>query len=182
MFVALVVACTSVAVVVTIAASLIYQSAFLADEHEQLAGECRTLASLLNLADDDPEVLSGLELGDIRVTLIDPDGTVTYDSLAPADELPNEDLFVSFMVEQKDVTDKLSQMGIYSMKPSRQAEFVDSLENAWSKDVKAKDSTLRLELKPFYEGNKYYATTYRDFRDVRLPKLFESTHSMHPCD
>lgn len=89
MFVALVVACTSVAVVVTIAASLIYQNAFLADEHEQLAGECRTLASLLNLADDDPEVLSGLDLGDIRATLIDPDGTVTYDSLAPADELPN---------------------------------------------------------------------------------------------
>ena len=85
-----------------------------------------------------------------------------------AEELPNEDLFVSFMVEQEDVTDKLAQMGIYSMKPSRQAEFVDSLENAWSKDVKAKDSTLRLELKPFYEGNKYYATTYRDFRDVRL--------------
>ena len=85
-----------------------------------------------------------------------------------ADELPNEDLFVSFMVEQKDVTDRLSQMGIYDMKPSRQADFVDSLENAWSKEVKQKDSTLRLELKPFYEGNKYYATTYRDFRDVRL--------------
>ena len=89
MFVALVVACTSVAVVVTVAASLIYQSAFLADEHEQLAGECRTIASLLNLADDDPAVLSELDLGDIRATLIDPDGTVTYDSLAPADELPN---------------------------------------------------------------------------------------------
>ena len=89
MFVALVVACTSVAVVVTVAASLIYQSAFLADEHEQLAGECRTLASLLNLADDDPAVLSELDLGDIRATLIDPDGTVTYDSLAPAGELPN---------------------------------------------------------------------------------------------
>ena len=89
MFVALVVACTSVAVVVTVVASLIYQSAFLADEHEQLADECRTLASLLNLADDDPAVLSELELGDIRATLIDPDGTVTYDSLAPAGELPN---------------------------------------------------------------------------------------------
>lgn len=89
MFVALVVACASVAVVVTVAASLIYQSAFLADEHEQLAGECRTLSSLLNVSDDDEAVLSGLELGDIRATLIDPDGTVTYDSLAPADEMPN---------------------------------------------------------------------------------------------
>ena len=37
-----------------------------------------------------------------------------------------------------------------------------------SHDVKAQDSTLRLELKPFYEGNRYFATTYRDFRDLRL--------------
>ena len=34
MFVALVAACAAVAVVVTAAASLLYQSAFLADEHE----------------------------------------------------------------------------------------------------------------------------------------------------
>ena len=85
-----------------------------------------------------------------------------------ADELPNEDLFVSFMVEQKDVTDKLRRLGIDSRTPSEQELFVDSVENEWSKDVKRKDSTLRLEIKPFYEGNKYYATTYRDFRDVRL--------------
>ena len=85
-----------------------------------------------------------------------------------ADELPNEDMFVSFMVEQKDITAKLDSMGINTMKPSRQEEFLDSIENAWSKNVKANDSTLRLEIKPFYEGNKYFATTYRDFTDLRL--------------
>ena len=58
MFVALVVACAGVAVVVTAAASLLYQSAFLADEHEQLAAECRTLASLLDQTDDDAAVLA----------------------------------------------------------------------------------------------------------------------------
>ncbi len=85
-----------------------------------------------------------------------------------AEELPNKDMFVSFMVEQKDITSTLDSMGINTMLPSRQEVFLDSIENAWSKDVKAKDSTLRLEIKPFYEGNKYYATTYRDFRDLRL--------------
>ena len=85
-----------------------------------------------------------------------------------ADELPNEDMFVSFMVEQKDITSQLDSMGINEMVPSLQETFLDSLENAWSKDVKAKDSTLRLEIKPFYEGNKYFATTYRDFTDLRL--------------
>ena len=85
-----------------------------------------------------------------------------------AEELPNEDMFVSFMVEQCDITPKLDSMGNNNMKPSRQEEFLDSIENAWSKAVKAKDSTLRLEIMPFYEGNKYFATTYRDFTDLRL--------------
>ena len=89
MFVALVVACAGVAVVVTAAASLLYQSAFLADEHEQLAAECRTLASLLDQTDDDSAVLAALELGDIRATLIDPDGSVTFDSQADAGTLEN---------------------------------------------------------------------------------------------
>lgn len=84
------------------------------------------------------------------------------------EELPNEGMFVSFMVEQNDVTDKLEALGLNDLKPSEQAVFLDSIENAWSKDVHAKDSTLRLEVKPYYEGNKFYATTYRDFRDLRL--------------
>lgn len=84
------------------------------------------------------------------------------------EELPNENMFVSFMVEQKEVTAKLDSLGINNMKPSEQEVFLDSIENAWSKDVKRCDSTLRLEVKPYYEGNKYYATTYRDFTDLRL--------------
>ena len=85
-----------------------------------------------------------------------------------ADELPNENMFVSFMVEQKDVTEKILAMGIETMPKLRRAELLDSVENVWSKDVREKDSTLRLELMPFYEGNRFFATTYRDFRDVRL--------------
>ena len=89
MFVALVVACTSVAVVVTVVASLIYQSAFLAEEHAQLAGECRTIASLLNLADDDPAVLSELDLGDIgnRLLSCPSRGTWIEISLPPVSSL-----------------------------------------------------------------------------------------------
>ena len=83
------------------------------------------------------------------------------------EELPNEDLFVSFMVEQKDVTDQILPQ-LQGQNRSRQAEIVDSIENAWLKDIRQQDSTLRVEVKPFYEGNKYYMTTYRDFEDVRL--------------
>ena len=84
------------------------------------------------------------------------------------EELPNKDMFVSFMVEQKDVTKELKEMGIFEQPLDKQAQLLDSVENAWSKKTKEQDSTLRLELKPFYEGNAYYATTYRDFRDLRL--------------
>ena len=91
------------------------------------------------------------------------------------DELPNEDLTVSFMVEQKDVSEQILPMVAERKRgESREAgekrieQMIDSIENAWQKDIRSKDSTLRVELKPFYEGNKYYMTTYRDFKDVRL--------------
>ena len=84
------------------------------------------------------------------------------------EELPNERLFVSFMIEQKDVTAYLDSLGLNNLPQSKRAQFVDSLENAMSKDIRKQDSTLRVELKPFYEGNRYFLTTYRDYEDVRL--------------
>ena len=83
------------------------------------------------------------------------------------EELPNEDLFVSFMIEQKDVTDQIMPL-LKGLASDVKASKVDSIENAWQKDIRKQDSTLRVEVKPFYEGNKYYCTTYRDFNDVRL--------------
>ena len=85
-----------------------------------------------------------------------------------SEELPNEKLFVSFMVEQKDVTDQVLTPEFKELDNTLREMYLDSLENAMSQQVKKKDSTLRVEIKPFYEGNKYYLTTYRDFNDVRL--------------
>ena len=84
------------------------------------------------------------------------------------EELPNKDLFVSFMIEQKDVTSQLDSLGLNTLSEAKRGYFIDSLENVFSKQVKAQDSTLRAELKPYYEGNRYYLTTYRDYKDVRL--------------
>ena len=84
------------------------------------------------------------------------------------EELPNKDLFVSFMIEQKDVTSQLDSLGLNTLSEAKRGYFIDSLENVFSKQIKAQDSTLRAELKPYYEGNRYYLTTYRDYKDVRL--------------
>ena len=83
------------------------------------------------------------------------------------EELPNEDLFVSFMIDQRDVTDSIMPR-LAGKTLRQQGDIVDSIENAWQKAMRQQDSTLRVEVKPFYEGNKYYLTTYRDFNDVRL--------------
>ncbi len=85
-----------------------------------------------------------------------------------ADELPNKGMFVRFMVDQRDITPMLEARGIGKMNREEQGRLLDEVENELLKEVHAKDANLELEIKPFYEGNKYYATTYREFRDLRL--------------
>ena len=84
------------------------------------------------------------------------------------EELPNDGLFVSFMVEQKDITAYINSLGLGQVAEGKRAQFVDSIENVMQKDIRQQDSTLRIEIKPFYEGNQYFLTTYRDYNDVRL--------------
>ena len=84
------------------------------------------------------------------------------------EELPNPNMFVSFMIEQEDITDRVMKLGFEQMTLKQQEELLDSIENVMSEEVKLKDPTLRLEVKPFYEGNRFYATTYQDFTDLRL--------------
>ena len=84
------------------------------------------------------------------------------------EELPNDGLFVSFMVEQKDITAYIDSLGLNKIEEGKRDHFVDSIENVMSKDIRKQDSTLRVEIKPFYEGNQYFLTTYRDYKDVRL--------------
>jgi len=84
-----------------------------------------------------------------------------------AEELPNKDLFVSFMKKQEDITARVSKL--VAGKNSEQTEaIIDSLTNHLTDSIKVIDKTLHISIDPFYEGNKYYATTYQDFPDVRL--------------
>ena len=84
------------------------------------------------------------------------------------EELPNKDMFVSFMVDQVDITDRLVKMGLEGMSNYKRAVLIDSITNALTDSVKRIDKTLHVNVDPFYEGNRYYATTYQDFTDLRL--------------
>ena len=81
------------------------------------------------------------------------------------EELPNKNMFVSFMVDQRDITPLLDSLGIPQ---DKWREKADSIESVLQKQAREQDSTLRVEVLPFYERNRYFATTYRDFRDLRL--------------
>ena len=84
------------------------------------------------------------------------------------EELPNENMFVSFMKEQRDITAHMVSLGIHEKSGKEQEAMIDSVANAMTDSIKKIDSTLHITVEPFYEGNKYYATTYQDFTDLRL--------------
>nr|MBP7471867.1 S46 family peptidase [Prevotella sp.] len=85
-----------------------------------------------------------------------------------SEELPNENMFVSFMVDQKEITDQVEKLGYDTMSTDRRSALIDSLQNAMSSDAKKKDSTLHVDIDRFFEGNKWFATTYQDYTDLRL--------------
>lgn len=84
------------------------------------------------------------------------------------EELPNKDMFVSFMIEQKDITPRMKQLGIDAMNFAGQARLIDSIQTVLTDSVKRINKSYHVEVDAFYEGNSYYATTYQQFNDLRL--------------
>jgi len=71
------------------------------------------------------------------------------------EELPNENMFVSFMYDQKDITDELTALAKKKgVADSDWDALIDSVQNAMSDEVKKRDSTLHVEIDAFFEGNK----------------------------
>ena len=83
-------------------------------------------------------------------------------------ELKNEDMFVAFMREQKDITPKLDSLGIDTLGNMEKEALIDSLNEVLTKEAKKIDTTYYVEIDPFFEGNMYYATTYQRYNDIRL--------------
>ncbi len=85
------------------------------------------------------------------------------------EELPNKNMFVSFMREQKDITGLLERMAKErNVAENDWEEIINELQQQMTDSVKKIDKTLHVEIDAFYEGNKYFATTYQMFPDLRL--------------
>ncbi len=88
------------------------------------------------------------------------------DSLAA--ELPCEDAFVSFMVSQRDVTPLLDSLGLDTLSAYDKSVLVDSMETALTEQARKQDPKVYVRINAFFEGNAYYATTWKRYEDIRL--------------
>lgn len=98
------------------------------------------------------------------------------------DELPAEDLFVSFLQRTEDVTTEVNKAleELYKQHPEAEKTYGKD----WKMELKRQhigricadieerytpeDTTLTIEVLPYYKGNAYYLNYYKIFDDVRL--------------
>lgn len=85
-----------------------------------------------------------------------------------AEELPNPDLFVSFLVRTEDVTQRVLGSVPANATELEREEIIDSICSLIQNEVLENDSTLSPIVSPYFAGNEYYLSVYKDYRDVRL--------------
>lgn len=85
-----------------------------------------------------------------------------------SEELPNPELYVSFLVRTEDVTNRIMRNIDASMPEGERRMVADSLSILIQEEVSAKDSLLRGVVDSYYGGNEYYLSVYKDYTDVRL--------------
>ena len=84
-----------------------------------------------------------------------------------SEELPNEGLTATFIVDIQDVTDKILQGVGDDMTEEKRQDFVKANIEIVSANV-VKESYQNVTIRPFYKGNKYYLITTETYKDVRL--------------
>ncbi len=84
------------------------------------------------------------------------------------EELPNKNLFVAFMVAQKDVTAEVEAGGFREFSNEDKQKRLNEVEEAANQFVKKMNPNFYAELKPYYERNNYYIDVYQAYSDVRL--------------
>ncbi|MFZ4456410.1 MAG: S46 family peptidase [Bacteroidales bacterium] len=90
-----------------------------------------------------------------------------FASQTKENEIPAEELNVSFLVSSTDVTKRI-ESGLTNLESEiRRSEIIDSISKVIVKEVE-KDSLLDAKVTRFYEGNAYRLLVYKVYKDVRL--------------
>ncbi len=83
------------------------------------------------------------------------------------EELPNPGLTVTFLVEMREVTEKI----LFGVTDQTSEKVRDSIVDANLSQVKAEnsmDNGIDVVIKPFFAGNRYFMFFYEVYKDVRL--------------
>ncbi|WP_298900748.1 S46 family peptidase [uncultured Psychroserpens sp.] len=83
------------------------------------------------------------------------------------EEIPNDGLFVEFIVRIEDVTDAMLAGVTNEMSPRARQSKIDINRNAVVKATQ-KEDWQGIKIRPFYKGNAYYLFVTERFEDVRL--------------
>ncbi|WP_018627766.1 S46 family peptidase [Niabella aurantiaca] len=84
-----------------------------------------------------------------------------------AEELPNEDLFVTFIVRIDDVSDRVLKGVNLAMEERDRQSMIDRNINELKRTTVLGDFENAF-VSPFFEGNKYYLFVTETFKDIRL--------------
>ncbi len=84
------------------------------------------------------------------------------------EELSNPELYVRFLIRMEDVTKRVLGVIVPGMSETDRRVVTDSVMLAIQEEIHAKDSTLVGVVDPYYAGNEFWLSVYRDFNDVRL--------------
>lgn len=90
-----------------------------------------------------------------------------------SDELPNPGMNVIFTEEIIDLTDYVrayaDKDGEEDLMVILSQAYLQKVADRWYREQRGEPTKgLRLDLKPFFEGNKYYLYLRREYRDIRL--------------
>ncbi len=83
------------------------------------------------------------------------------------EELPNDGLYVQFLVRMEDVTQKVLKDVTVNMSEKQRDELVANSIEKLAEEAKG-DTHYDVVIKPFFNGNEYYLFVYETFTDVRL--------------
>lgn len=83
------------------------------------------------------------------------------------EEIPNEGLYVEFIVRIEDVTTQMLEGVTETMTPRAKQSQIDLNRNKVIKSVD-KEDWHGIKIRPFYKGNQYYLFVTERFEDVRL--------------
>ncbi len=88
-------------------------------------------------------------------------------AMSKQDELPNEGLFVQFLVRMEDVTEKVLKSVKNGMTLQERSDVIDKSISLLSAEAK-ENSHYDVRIRSFFEGNEYYMFVYETYSDVRL--------------